>query len=342
MLLRPVRVVASGRCVPARTVTNAELEALTGRAFDAWLRENTGIEARCWMEPGEVTSDLAARAARDALAHAGWSAEDLDLIVVATDTPDSPSPGTSAVLQHKLGAQRAGAFDVNCACAGFVTALDQAARTVATAAPVRRALVVGAYGMSRHLDLSDKRTGTLFADGAGAVLLEAGSPGEAPGYLGGRMEADGQYHDALGIFAGGTARPATAAEVAAHGPPRVEFARRLPGTFNLERWPRLVRAVLQDAGVSPDAVDLYVFTQLNLGTIRDVMADLGQPLDRTHWIMDRWGYTGSACVPMCLDHAVERGKLRPGGLVCLCASGGGVSLAAAVFRWAGPAPAPVG
>lgn len=328
--MRYARILATGSYAPARVVTNAELERRLGEPVDAWLQENVGIRERRVMADDEVTSDLAAHAARDALARAGLSPDELDLVVVATDTPDQPSPATASVLQHKLGARNAGTYDLNCACAGFVTALDVASKTIAADEAYRRVLVVGAYGMTRHLDWTDKKTCTLFADGAGAVVLGAG---ETPGFLGAKLEAHGEYHDALGIYGGGTLHPATPAWIAANGQPAVRFVRKFPATFNTERWPALVRAVLDRAGRSLDEVGLFVFTQLNLRTIEATMAALGQPMARTHWTMDRLGYTGSACIPMTLDEAVRQGKVGPGDLVLLCASGGGLALAAALYRW---------
>jgi 3-oxoacyl-[acyl-carrier-protein] synthase-3 len=255
---------------------------------------------------------------------------DLDLVIVASDTPDQPSPGTASVLQHKLGARKAGTFDVNCACASFVTALDVAAKTIAADGDYRRVLVVGAYGMSRHLDWTDKKTCTLFADGAGAVVLGAG---DRPGVLAGKLEAHGEYHDALGIYAGGTLHPATPAWIAANGQPFVKFVRKFPATFNTERWPALVHALLAKGGERLEDVKLLVFTQLNLRTIEATMGVLGLPMSRTHWTMDRWGYTGSACIPMTLDDAVQAGKLRRDDLVLLVASGGGLAMAGALLRW---------
>lgn len=331
--MRSARVLGTGRYVPARVVTNADLERRLGEPVDAWLRENVGIRERHVMADDEVTSDLALHAARRALERARVAPGELDLVVVATDTPDQPSPATAAVLQHKLGARRAGVFDVNAACAGFVTALDLAAKAIGSDEAYRRVLVVGAYGMTRFVDWTDKKTCTLFADGAGAVVLGAG---EAPGFLGARLEAHGEYHDALGIYAGGTLQPATPEWTAAYGKPTVRFVRKFPATFNSDRWPDLARAVLARAGQRPDDVALWVFTQLNLRTIEATMAALGQPMSRTHWTMDRWGYTGSACIPMTLDDAVDAGKVRAGDLVLLCASGGGLALAAALFRWTAP------
>ena len=331
--MRYAQILATGRYVPARTVTNAELEAQLGEPVDQWLRDNVGIAERHFMAPDEVTSDLAFGAARQALQRAGVTPGELDLLVVASDTPDQPSPGTSSVLQHKLGARQAGTFDVNCACASFVTALDVAAKAIQTDADHRRVLVVGAYGMSRHLDWKDKKTCTLFADGAGAVVLGAG---DAPGYLAGKLEAHGEYHDALGIYGGGTLHPSTPAYVAEHGQPVVKFVRKFPATFNTERWPALIHALLRKGGVRLDEVKLLVFTQLNLRTIEATMGVLGLPMSRTHWTMDRWGYTGSACIPMTLDDAVLAGRVRPGDLVLLVASGGGLAMAGSLLRWTAP------
>jgi len=331
--MRSARIAATGRYVPARRVTNQELEAQLGpkgAGLDAWLRKNVGIEARHFMDKAEVTSDLAVNAARAALAKARLDASDLDLIILATDTPDQPSPGTSAAVQFKLGAVRAAAFDVNCACAGFVTALDLASRYLATEPSMKHALVIGAYGMSRFLDFNEKQTCTIFADGAGAAVLSAG---EQPGFLGSKLATDGSLWDALGIYEGGTALPATAENVAKHGPPAVRFVKKFPTTFNTERWPPMVREVCARARVRTEELALLVFTQLNLRTIEATMDALALPMSRTHWTMDRWGYTGSACIPMTLDDAVEQGRLKSGDHVVLCATGGGLSLGCTLFRW---------
>ena len=333
--MRYARVLSTGRYVPARTVTNAELEARLGEPVHQWLLDNVGISERHFMAEGEVTSDLALAAARQALERAGVSPGELDLLVVASDTPDQPSPGTASVLQHKLRARRAGTYDVNCACASFVTALDVAAKTIRADEDYRSVLVVGAYGMSRYLDFRDKRTCTLFADGAGAVVLGAG---ETPGVLAAKLEAEGEYHDALGIYGGGTLHPSTPEWVAAHGRPVVEFARKFPASFNTERWPALIRAVAGKAGLRLDDLRLLVFSQLNLRTIEATMGVLDLPMSRTHWTMDRWGYTGSACIPMTLDDAVQAGKVRSGDHVMLVASGGGLAMAGLALRWTGTEP----
>lgn len=323
-------MAGTGRYVPERMLTNADLEARLGQPVDAWLRANVGIERRHVMADDQTTSDLATNAARAALDHAGMSADAVDLLIVATDTPDYLSPGTAAPVQMKLGARNAAAFDVNCACASWVTALDVGAKAIVADDDCDTVVVVGAYAMTRFLDWTDKKTCTLFADGAGAVVLRAA---DEPGILATKLRAFGEYHDALGIYTGGAHAPATPERVAAHGRPHVQFVRRFPATFNTENWPPLVDATLEKAGLSRDDVDLYLFTQLNLRTIEGMMDTLGQPRAKTHWIMDKWGYTGSACIPMALDDAREHERLKNGDTVLLCASGGGISMGAAVFQW---------
>ena len=329
--MRHAQILSTGSYVPERVVTNAEIDKILGENTSDWLIENVGIRERRWMTPDQTTSDLVVEASRRALERAGIRPEDLDLIILSTDTPDYLSPGTSVVVQYKLGAVNAGCWDVNSACAGWVTALDQGARYIMTEPSIRYVLVAGGYGMSRFLDLKDKRTANLFADGAGAVVLGAGSE---PGFLASQFLARGEYHDALGIYTGGAFRPCTPENLETYGPPRVQFVKKFPKTFNTEYWPRLIQAALDKAGLTVDDVSLFLFTQLNLRTIELMMQILGQPMEKTHWIMDKWGYTGSPCVAMALDDAIAQGRgPRPGDIIVFCASGGGISMAASVWRW---------
>ncbi|MCA9991046.1 MAG: ketoacyl-ACP synthase III, partial [Anaerolineales bacterium] len=292
-----------------------------------------GIHERHVMADDETTSSMVVAASERALARAGITAADLNLIIVATDTPDFISPATASAVQAKLGANSAGTYDINCACAAWVTGLDMAARYIATDSDYNSILVAGGYGMTKFLDWRDKYTCTLFADGAAAVIVGAG---DRPGFLAGRLMADGRYHDAMGIYTGGTARPATPETVTELGKPRVQFVKKFPATFNSDNWPPLVRSVVTKAGLTLDEIDFYLFTQLNLRTIEFVMDNLGQPMSKTHWIMDKWGYLGSACIPAALDDALERGKgPKPGDNVVFCATGGGMAMAATVWKWTG-------
>ena len=330
-MARNPQILSTGSYVPERVVTNKEVDALMDADTNEWLLANVGIKERHWMSPEQSTSDLIVEASKKAIERAGISAEDLDMILVSTDTPDYLSPPTSVVVQHKLGAVNAGGFDINSACAGWVTALDQGARYIQTEETAKYVLVTGGYGMSRYLDFGDKRTANLFADGAGAVVLGVG---EEPGFIASNFLSVGEYHDALGIYTGGTNRPATLENVKEFGPPKVEFVRKFPKTFNTEYWPKLMQGALDKGGLTYDDVDYFYFTQLNLRTIEYMMDLLKQPIEKTHWVMHKWGYTGSPCVIMALDDGLAQGKgPKKGDTILFCASGGGITMASSVWKW---------
>ena len=330
-MTRYAQIISTGRYIPEKMLTNDDLDLMLGESVGEWLVENVGIHQRHVMAENETTSSMVVKAADQALERASLKAADLDLIMVATDTPDYISPATASVVQAKLGADNAGTFDVNCACAAWVTALDSAARYIQTDSDISYILVAAGYGMTRYIDWTDKYTCTLFADGA-AVAIVASSSG--PGHLSGKLTAAGQYHDALGIYTGGTFRPATAEAVAEFGKPKVQFVRKFPATFNSDNWPPLIEATAAKAGLTVNDIDFYLFTQLNLRTIEVVMEKLGQPMSKTHYIMDKWGYLGSACIPAALDDALERNiGPKPGDNVIFCASGGGLAMAASIWQW---------
>lgn len=328
---RHAQILSTGSYVPERVITNKEMDEMLGESTDQWLRENVGIKERRWMTDDQTTSDLVVEASRAALKKAGVRPEDIDLIIVSTDTPDYLSPGTSVVVQYKLGAVNAGCYDVNSACAGWTTALDQGARYIMTDPTMKYVLVTGGYGMSRFINIKDKKTANLFADGAGAALLGGG---DEPGFLASNFLARGDFHDALGIYTGGAYRPCTPENLEEYGKPVVEFVRRFPKTFNTEYWPKLIQGALDKVNLTYDDVDHYFFTQLNLRTIEYMMELLDQPIEKTHWVMDKWGYTGSPCVAMALDDAISQGRSpQPGDVVAFCTSGGGISMAASVWKW---------
>lgn len=324
-------ISGTGIAVPAKILTNADLSQMLGEDIDEFVSGTLGIRERHVLGPDESAADLATDAARAALADAGIGPEEIDLIILATDTPEYISPATSVVVQHRLGAALAGTFDVNAACAGFVTAFDIAARYIGAGGAYKNVLVIGVYAMTKFLDWKEKKTATIFADGAGAVVLTAG---EGPGgVLASRLFADGQYHNYLGIFAGGSRFPITEEELRSGYRNKVRFAIKFPPEVNLEGWPKIVRETLNDAGLGLEDVRLFLWTQVNLSTIREVMAALNLPMERTHTIMDKWGYTGSACIPMALADAIRAGKLSRGDVFVICASGGGLNMAAAAVRY---------
>ncbi len=330
--MRHATITGTGAHVPERVITNAELSRNLGEDIDGFVSNVLGIHERRVCSPEESTSDLALEASRNALAAARLRPSDLDLIILATDTPDYISPATSSVLQGELGAERAGTFDLNCGCAGFVTALDAAWKYIRADERYERVLVVGAYAMSKFIDYADKKTSTIFADGAGAVVLELA---DEPGILASELYADGRLAPGMGVFAGGTAEPITEAVLREGRRNRLRFEKKYPPEINEEGWPRIVRSVLSriDEGKEPGDVSLWLWTQVNLSTIRAVMERLGEPMGKTHTIMHAWGYTGAACLPMALHDAVRADRLRAGDLVMLTGSGAGLAMGSVALRW---------
>jgi 3-oxoacyl-[acyl-carrier-protein] synthase-3 len=327
---RYARIASTGRYLPEIEISNDALRRrfeATAPGFVDKMEAASGIRKRWHAREGWATSDLAFEAARQALKRAGKSPEALDLIVLGTDSPDYVTPATSVVLQHKLGARNAGTFDVGCACASFPTGLASASGILATNPAVRTVLVVGVYLMHRLADRDDPMS-FFYGDGAGAAVLV---PGETPGFLGAAFQADGAYHRHWGIYSGGTFEPATEESVRA-GRTRVRLLERYPPEINHEGWPRLVRRLAREQGFAVRDIDFVIFTQVRRPSIELVMQELGLPMERTHTVMEEWGYTGSACIPMALDDALEKGKIRPGSLLVLVGSGVGYNQAAVALR----------
>jgi 3-oxoacyl-[acyl-carrier-protein] synthase-3 len=329
--MNTANIISTGIYVPEKIVTNDDLSRILGEDINEFVTNVLGIHERHVCAEDESTADLATHASRQALEAARLDAIDLDLIILATDTPEQLSPATSVVVQHRLGAVNAGTFDVNCACAGFVTALDTASKFIIADAAYRNVLVVGAYAITKYLDWHDKKTATIFADGAGAVVLQAGE--DRPGFLAGKLRADGSFHDHMGIYAGGTHLPITDQVIDEGMWTKVRFAKKYPAEVNTEGWPAIVRDVLAKSKLTVDDIKLFLFTQVNLSTIKEVMAKLELPMERTHTIMQKWGYTGSACIPMVLHDAIEAGNLQRGDKIIMCASGGGLNMACVAFQF---------
>ncbi|MEO1227319.1 MAG: ketoacyl-ACP synthase III [Myxococcota bacterium] len=327
---RAAAVVATGTYLPPEELPNTwfrERFREVKADFVDKMEAASGILTRFRAPEDWATSDLAVPAFRAALARAELSADDVDLIVVGTDSPDHITPSTSVVVQHKLGARRAGTFDVVSACASFPTGLAAAAGLMRMNPALRNVLVGGAYMMSKLSD-PDDLMGYFYGDGAGAVLLQ---PSEAPGVFGAAFQADGAFARHWCVPAGGTAEPVTP-EAISEGRHQVRMLERFPPEINDLGWPRLVRKLAREQGFSLDEVDLFIFTQVRSTTIEKVMAALEQPLEKTHLVMQKFGYTGSACVPMALHDASAQGRLSPGQLVVLVGSGVGYNQAATALR----------
>ncbi|MFZ0419344.1 MAG: ketoacyl-ACP synthase III [Candidatus Sulfotelmatobacter sp.] len=326
---RYATIISTGSYLPENEISNDLLRARFAGEPDKIdkLEASTGILKRWYAPDSWATSDLALAAARQSLERAGRQPEDVDLIILGTDSPDFITPATSVVLQHKLGARNAGTFDVGCACASFPTGLAAAAGLIAANASLRSVLVVGAYLMHRLADPNDPAI-FFYGDGACAAVLE---PSDHAGFIASAMQADGSYNRNWGIYAGGTAEPASEAAVR-EGRTKVQFIERYPPEINEQGWPSLTRRLVRDGQFALGDVDLFIFTQVRKSTIEKVMGDLGVPLERAHTIMEESGYTGSACVGMALHDAIAKGKLRSGGLVVLVGSGVGYNQAGVAFR----------
>ena len=323
---RFAELVSTGMYVPETELSNAAIASRVSeehREKVMKLERSTGILRRFVAPDSWATSDLAVRAGQHAMERAGVAAGDIDLIVLGTDSPDYITPATSVVVQHKLGATNAGTFDVGCACASFPTALSAAAGMVATQPGIETVLVIGAYMMRKLSDPKDPMA-FFYGDGAGAAVLRAS---DTPGFMASAFRADGAYATYWNVASGGTAEPASEASVR-EGRTQVRINDNLPREINDEGWPAVARQVTERAGWTIDEVDLFVFTQVRRGTIELVMKTLGAPVEKAQFIMDRWGYTGSACVPMALHAAVEEGKVKVGAKVVLVGSGVGHNQAA--------------
>ena len=281
---------------------------------DAWIFARTGIRSRHIAGDGEKTVDMAEHAARQALADAQIGIQDVDLIIVATTTPDQIFPSTACLLQARLGNHGAPAFDMQAVCTGFIYALATADRFIRSGG-VRTALVVGVETMSRIVDWTDRSTCILFGDGAGAVVLQAS---DAPGIISTHLHADGAYADLLQV-------PGGESQLTMQGNAVFRMAVRTLG--------EIVQETLAENNLEPDAVDWLVPHQANIRIIQATADKLGLPMERVVTTVDHHGNTSAASVPLALDDAARRGCFKPGQLLLLEAFGGGFTWGSALLRW---------
>jgi 3-oxoacyl-[acyl-carrier-protein] synthase III len=324
-------VAGWGKALPRQVLTNAQLEAMVDTS-DEWIRTRTGIRERRIAGPDESTFTLATEAGRQALTVAGVDAASVDLVIVCTFSPEfGGMPSTASLVQDALGATRAGAFDLNAACSGFVYGLAMAQGTIA-AGIFRRVLVIGAETMSRLLDWQDRSTCVLFGDGAGAVLLEAG-PGP-DGLLSCVLGSDGSGGELLWIPGGGSRRPASvdSVEGAQH---YIRMNGKEVYRFAVTVAPRAALQAVQQAGLTVEDVDLFIPHQANMRIMLSAAASLGISPERTFVNLDRYGNTSAASIPIALCEAVEGGRIAPGDDILMTGFGGGLSWGAAVLRWRG-------
>lgn len=314
------RILGTGGYLPERVMTNAELEVMVDTT-DAWIRERTGIEKRHLVVEGESCCDLAERASRLALDAAGISAQDLDLIVVATTTPDQFFPSTACLLQARLDVHGCPAFDVQAVCTGFVYALSIAEKFIRTGS-ARRALVVGSETFSRILDWTDRGTCVLFGDGAGAVVLEAG---DEPGIVSTHLHADGAFKELLQVPGGiGNGEPANN---------RVEMKGNEIFRLAVTTLGRIVDETLEANGLTRSDLDWLIPHQANLRIIQATARKLDLPMERVVVTVADHANTSAASIPLALDQAVRDGRIRRGELLLMEAFGGGLTWGSALVRY---------
>jgi 3-oxoacyl-[acyl-carrier-protein] synthase-3 len=324
---RPVSITGLGCYVPERVLTNDELSALVDTS-DEWIQTRTGIRERRIAAPDEATSDLGLPAAEAALADAGVAGSEIDLVIVATITPDMLFPSTAAILANQIGAENAAAYDLSAGCTGFVYALTQGYGAIA-AGLARRVLVVGADTLSRVVDWRDRATCVLFGDGAGAVVLEEV---EKEGFHIFELGADGAGGMELFIPAGGSRRP-TSAETVAAGEHYVKMNGREVYKFATRVLSSSALAVLEASGKSIGDVDLYVPHQANLRIIEHAAKKLGVEKERVFVNVDRYGNTSSASIPLALCEARAGGRLKDGSLVLMTGMGAGLTWGSSLMTW---------
>ncbi|ABC63816.1 beta-ketoacyl-ACP synthase III [Erythrobacter litoralis] len=316
-------IKGSGSALPRKVVTNEELAARVDTS-DEWIVERTGIRQRYIAGADEFTSTLAMEASRKALEAAGITPETIDLIVLATATPDNTFPATATKVQEALGCNGCIAFDVQAVCSGFLYALATADSLLKTGM-AKRALVIGAETFSRILDWEDRTTCVLFGDGAGAVVLEAAEGDtEAPGILASRLHADGAQHDLLYVD-GGPSTTQTVGHLRMRG--REVFRHAVVNLADV------LKEVLDDAGVSASDIDWVVPHQANARILDATARKLGLPMEKIVVTVDRHANTSAASVPLAFDTAVRDGRIKPGDLVMFEAMGGGFTWGASLVRY---------
>jgi 3-oxoacyl-[acyl-carrier-protein] synthase-3 len=331
---RSVQILGWGKALPERVLTNDELGHMVDTS-DGWIRERTGISERRIAGDEDTTASLAIQAALRALERAAFDPIDLDLIIVATITPEYLFPATACLVQDALGASRAAAFDLNAGCTGFNYALAMAAQSIQSAA-YDHILVIGAETLSRIVDWGDRRTCVLFGDGAGAALLGAS---DAPGgVLATALGADGSGADLLILPAGGSREPATP-ETTANGLHYLRMDGRKVFRFATRIIPQATREVLDKADLPLEHLDLLIPHQANQRIIESSAHRLGLPSERIFTNLAHYGNTGAASVPIALCEALESGQIQAGDHVVLVGFGTGLTWGAAVIEWAQPYPA---
>jgi len=327
--MKHVRIASTGVYLPEKVLTNEDLEKMVDTT-SRWIIERTGIRERRIVAEGEATSDLATRAATEALARAGVVADEVDLIILATITPDSLFPATACHVQRNLGAVRAGAFDVSAACTGFIYALATGANAIRAGA-ARNVLVIGAEAMSRVVNWQDRATCVLFGDGAGAALLQ---PSDSPSLLFEDLRCDGNLSDLIQMRGGGSRIPASP-ETVRNGYHFIEVRGREVFRQAVKIMESCAREAVGRLQVSLDDVALIIPHQANQRITEAAAERLGVPPERVYSNVERYGNTSGATPPIALHEAAAEGRIRSGDLILLIAFGAGFTYGTSAIRWLG-------
>ena len=326
----PIKIVATGLYAPGKPIGNEELKKLAGIEFDhEKIEDKIGIKQRHiahFRNLNETTADFVTKSAEGALKNGGLSADDIGLFIVATDTPEYITPATAIIQQGRLqkGEKWSMSFDVSASCASFTMAFDTASRILANNPKIKYALITGVYNMPAFIRQGDKFSYPIFADGAGSFILTKDESSKSA-YIGNQMLTDGTQFDFIGIYAGGSKMPVTK-EILEEEKNGLLSLKPMPGDRNVRLWPMVVDKLLAEYHVKADEIDHYIFTQINRSVIIKVMEAINQPYEKAMMIMDKYGYTGSGCVPMALHEGVKSGKIKRGDKVLFMASGAGLAV----------------
>ncbi|MFZ1744858.1 MAG: beta-ketoacyl-ACP synthase III [Nitrospirales bacterium] len=320
-------ILGTGAYVPKRVLTNADLERMV-ETSDTWIIERTGIRERRVVDPGQACSDLAVEAAQRALIAADVAASEIDLILLATCTGDSPLPSTACLIQHRLGANRAAACDISAACCGFIYALAIADAYVKNG--MRHVLVIGSEVMSAITDWTDRNTCVLFGDGAGAVVVGQGTEGS--GILSTHLHANGGLSDMIQVPGGGSREPASK-EVLQEKRCFIKMKGNETFKIAVKSMEEATKEALEANKLAMDDIDLFIPHQANMRILNAVGQRLGLAREKLMINLDRFGNTSAASIPLALDQAVREGRIHKGSVVLLAAFGAGLTWASAVVRW---------
>lgn len=331
----PVKIIGTGLYAPGEPIDNKTLKVLANIDFDAEKMENKiGIYKRHiakFRNLDETTADFATKAVQKAIKNAGIDADEIGLFIVATDTPEFVTPATAILVQGRIqkGEKWAMSFDVAASCASFTMAFDTAISILNTNSLIKYAVVAGVYNMPAFIRPGDKFSYPIFADGAAAFVLQKDTS-DSSGYIGSQMLTDGTQWNFIGIYAGG-ARNQVTQEVLENNTYGLLSLQPLPGDRNVRLWPIIVEKILNNYDTTTNEIDHYIFTQINKSVIIQVMAAINQPIEKAHFVMDKYGYTGSACVPMAFHEGLMSGKIKRGDKVLFVASGAGLSVGSNLF-----------